>query len=140
MLSLEKGKNGRLIAQDKHLQVYLVPEEEYPKILPKGNALQLLDNEILLKEVFRKYRLKKEDIKMITSFYSQSDTTCIDVENWSLRQAFEKIEQLILRSLKTEYIVTGAKLFPHFSGRIALAVLGKTNTGKSFMSSEIKLT
>jgi hypothetical protein len=139
MLGFSESTGATLVATDGDFKVFHKKSEAYPEQRPPSDELlNLLSSDELL-DIFRKFKLKKDDIDKLTEFYNQSDVTTIDLGGkWNLERSFRAVEAKILEKLKTTYFHKG-KLFPHFEGRLSLGLQGPSMSGKSHMASSILL-
>ena len=129
-------KSGKQIAVDGKKKIFIAPDTEYPEQGLNQSPLQRVDDKDLLR-VFTKYKLSRDDVNLLTTFYSQTETSILDLKNsnWRLHQAFIDVEHLVLESLKTVYY--GTKIKPLFSGRLAVCFQGSSNSGKTWMATDI---
>ena len=102
-------KGAILIATDKNnpqKPVYWLPNGEYPlQKPPPGNPLDLVDSDWLFKNVFRKYRLKMKEIKLLTNFYKNpGEVSLLLDDSWKIKAAFRALEERMLHVLKTNFL------------------------------------
>ena len=92
--SHSKVNGSVLLATDlkSNKPIYWIPHSEYPLQKPRGNPLDLVDGDWLLKNVFRKYGLGKKEIKLLTNFYKNPDKVALEIEDrWKVKAAFQAL-------------------------------------------------
>jgi len=140
----KKNKKSILLATDlkSNKEIYWLPDGEYPLQKPKGNPMDLIDGDWLLKNVFRKYNLGKKDIKLLTNFYKNPDEVTLRLEEgWKIKAAFKALEDKMLHVLKTMYIDPTIELQPyHNPDRIGtIGFIAPSFSGKSFAAASLLL-
>ncbi len=139
-----KSKKGSvLLARDQKSskEIYYIPDEEYPVQKPTGRVLDLVDPEFLLKNIFKKFGLNKEQIKKLIKFYEDSENISLKLDDWKVKQAFHKLEQRMLNVLKTRYKDITIDLQPYHDpdNLRSLAAIAASNSGKSYQVANILL-
>ena len=92
--SHSKVKGSVLLATDlkSNKPIYWIPHSEYPLQKPRGNPLDLVDGDWLLKNVFRKYGLGKKEIRLLTNFYKNPEKVALEIEDrWKVKAAFQAL-------------------------------------------------
>ena len=140
----KKTKGSVLLAKDlkNKKEIYWLPDSEYPLIAPKGNPMDLIDGDWLLKNVFRKYSLGKKEIKMLINFYKNPSEVVLHLDDsWKIKAAFKALEDRMLHVLKTIYIDPTIELEPyHNPNRLGtVGFIAPSFSGKTFACSEIML-
>lgn len=124
-------------SSDGELQVGIVPKSELPlQRPPQDEVLDLIDSETLLK-IFRKFKLKRDQIEILTRFYENEDEVVNLDGNYTLQKAFVEVEKTILDLLKNEFSTTQHKLKSVFKGRLALGLQGASASGKTWAAVDI---
>ncbi len=135
-------KNSYLLARDtkSNKPVYWIPNETYPKILPSGNVLSLVDDDWLLK-FFKKYSLNKDQIQKLIEFYKDSDNISLKLKDWKLQTAFHKLEEHMLGILKSRFQDVSMSLEPYHDpdNLRGLAAISASYSGKSYLIASILL-
>ena len=131
-------KGAILLATDQknpQKPIYWLPDGEYPlQKPPPGNPLDLVDSDWLLKNVFRKYGLKKKEIRLLTNFYKNPGEVSLLLEDsWKVKAAFKALEDRMLHVLKSNFMSPLSDLLPYHNpdrlgtvGFIAPSHAGKT--------------
>ena len=136
-----KTPKSILIAKDTRLnqKIYWVPDQEYPLQTVKGNPLQLIPEEDLLK-LFKKYGIKKKEIKKMLNFYEDPEELTMDIEDdFKLKLCFKSLEEMMLNALKSIYLDPTAEIDVWHDPDLLLsiAMIGASNSGKSFLAQQI---
>ena len=139
-----KKTGAILLATDQKTRkpVYWLPDGEYPAQKPRGDPLDLVDGDWLLKNVFRKYNLKKKEIRSLTNFYNNPSEVSLQLDDsWKLKAAFRALEDRMLHVLKTNYMDPLVDLLPYHDpdrlgtvGLIAPSFSGKTYAAVDLLS------
>lgn len=124
--------------KDESFQVTITKLQEFPLQKPPFNELlNMLEADELL-AIFKRFKLKRDQIQLLTNFYEQTDNSTIDLEGkWNLQKAFQHVEEKIMEKLKTKYRHSGSPLQPVFKGRLALGLQGASGVGKTYMAVSI---
>ena len=140
-----KVAGGVLIARDtaNNQNIWWVPDKKDALPTQKicGNPLQVVENEEMLR-IFKKFSLGKKDIAKLMNFYKDPDELDIDFgDEWKLKCAFQCLEKLIIRSLKTCYVNECASLQTLYdqSTNHSHALIGPTRSGKTYGMAQILL-
>ena len=137
MLSFSKTDRATQLALSENVNVFRIKDQEYPLQKIKTDPVDLLNPEEILK-IFKKYKLPKADQDKLLNFYGDSESETIQLEgDWKLQRALTEFENKIIHELKTVYYSSQDKLQPYFDGRLALGLLGASNSGKTWMASSI---
>ena len=137
----KKEKGSALLATDTRTNkpIYYISDGPYPKQKIRGNPLNLVNQEELLK-CFKKYGLKKDEINKLLAFYRDPDTTSIEIaDDFKLRLCFQKLEDLMLRALKTIWIdpLSDIQVWHDPNFLQSVAMIGQSGSGKTFLAAKI---
>jgi len=140
----KKVKGSVLLAKDlkSNKEIYWLPDGEYPLIKPKGNPMDLIDGDWLLKNVFRKYSLGKKEIRMLINFYKNPAEVTLHLDDsWKVKAAFKALEDRMLHVLKTIYVDPTIDLQPfHNPDRIGtIGFIAPSHSGKTYAATELAL-
>lgn len=141
----QKKEKAVLIAKDKanSKNIYWLPDskDKLPTQKICGDPLKMLDEEEMLR-VFKKYSLSKKQIQGLLEFYKDPDLMEIDFDSdWKLKCAFNQIEKMIIKTLKTTYLNPCSDIIPHFdpSRMHGQAFVGPTRSGKTYAMCQVLL-
>lgn len=106
-------------------------------------AFDIVPDEWFFK-LIKKYSLNKIQISDMRDFYRQNQQTTLDISDFKLLAAYKELEGKILNILKKHYCADEGKIEPYFDGKSqsqnvtgSFAVLGGSNSGKSYFVSEV---
>lgn len=139
----KKNEGSVLIAKDTRTNkpIYYVQDQDLPLQKVRGNPLQLVNEDDLLK-LFKKYGLKKAEISKIVNFYSEPDELTFEIQDdWKMRLCFKKVEELMLNALKNIYLDPTAEIEVFHDSKLLLgvAMIAASNSGKTWLASSILL-
>ena len=137
MLSVGKHiKNAMLLASDENNEtnLWFVKDQEYPTQTPRGDIMGLISADWLLKSIFKKYSLKRDEIKTLLNFYKDPDVMTLDVgDNWRFRQALSSLEAKMVSVLKNRIRDPSANFVVNHDPKtmLSLAFIGPSRSGKT---------